>query len=126
MNVRAMYPYTYGDEGGEFKLSKKQCKCLIATLVVLLPIAAMPSLTYAVDTDVILRRIEQALKELEGTATTTRAISPVGGLACVISGVCISQAKLSVSKGDIPATVAFACGAAIALCGDRIAASKGF
>ena len=118
---KPMYPYHYGDQGGEINDSK----LLIAALVIILPIMSVPAISNAANSEVILKRIEQAMKEFDGTATTSRAISPIGGVSCIISGICISQARLSLAQGNMPLTAAFACGAAIALCGDRIAASQG-
>ena len=126
MERKAMYPYFYGDQGGQVKLSKENYKYFIAALLIMLPVMSGPAVSNAANSEVILKRIEQALKELDGTASTTRAISPVGGVACIVSGICMANAKTALAQGNLPATAAFACGAAIALCGDRIAASQGF
>ena len=94
-------------------------------MLLVIPIFAVRAVSSATNAEAVLKRIEQALKELDGTAVVTRPISPVGSVACIITGICISQAKMSLAKGNMPATAAFACGAASALCGNRIAASQG-
>ena len=126
MKPQKCFPYSYGDEGGSLVLSPGILKVGLFALIATTPIFILPTLAGAADAELILLRIEQALKELDRTKPYTRGISPIGGLSCVISGICMSQAKIALVKGNIPASAAFVSGAAIALCCDRIAAYNGF
>ena len=122
------FPYSYGDEGGSFSLSNVNIKQLVIVSVVSAPLILLPMVASAVDKEVVLRRIEQAIKELDGTKPYTRGIciSAMGGVSCIVSGICLSQAKLALTQGNVGNSTSFVCGAAIALCGDRIAPYHGF
>ena len=66
-------------------------KILLISAVAMLPSIIIPVAAHAADADLILLRLEKALRELEGVAKITRRISPVGATSCVISGFCLSQ-----------------------------------
>jgi len=121
------FPYSYGDEGGSIKISKlsKKSKSTLIGLAVIVSVCVVPTLAKAADAELILINIQKAINELDGTATVSRRISPVGATACIISGICMSNAKAALTLGNVPVAAAFTCGAAIALCGDRVAANYG-
>jgi hypothetical protein len=124
MKPYTCYPYSYGDDGGCFS-DVSNCSKICLVIGASCAVSFAPAVAGAADATLILSNIEKAVKELDGTNSVTRRISPVGAAACFISGVCISQAKSAMGSGNVPAAAAFACGAAIALCGDRVAANYG-
>jgi hypothetical protein len=125
MKSYKMFPYSYGDDGGDISSISSFSKILCVAFGITGVVSLVPAVAGATDAALILSNIEKALHELDGTSSVSRRISPVGAAACVVSGVCLSQAKSAVSTGNVPAAAAFACGAAIALCGDRVAACYG-
>lgn len=114
------YPYSYGDEGGSFPRISKQTKVIVFSLLIGTPVLLGATNASAANPDEILTKIEKALNELDGSSRTTRGILPVGSISCIISGVCMAQAKSLFAQGNLQGAAALACG------GDIIAAYHGF
>lgn len=125
MKSRIMYPYFYGDEGKGLDLSNKQISLFIPSLLVLLSIGSIPLAANAENCTEILLRIEEAIKGLDDSTRAPRGISPISAASCVISGICLGQARIALTKGNNPLAASLICGAAFALCADRVAQAQG-
>jgi hypothetical protein len=119
------FPYSYGDPGGTSSIPKKVWKVFFLTLFATSSIYLIPSVANANNTTEILLRIEKAVQELDRTSLCIKGISPIAGVAYIVSGICIAKSQQAFSRGDLPVAVTFACSAAAFACGERMAAYKG-
>lgn len=119
------YPYTYGDNGPEFTSKFTVTQVLIIALFSSGSIFMLPSLASAVNATEVLERIDAMLIANEATLKASNSGGPISAAACVISGVCIHNAYLNVKAGKPHGAAGYLCGAAMLLCGQHAAKSKG-
>lgn len=119
------FPIGYGDDDGG-SLDKIWSKKKIIILPTIMGVSFIPAIANAVDGDALLRQLETILASYDDNKPITRKISPVGAASCIIAGMCMREAKIALAGGNVPTAVAFSCGAAIAVCGDRVASNYGY
>lgn len=125
------YPYSYGDEGSGFSFRKNTKLMKISFLacgglfLFASPAVSAVSAVSAVENELLLE-LAVKIKALESVCGSEKKISPLGAASCAMSGYCISEAKKYAQVGNMPVATAFVCGAAISICGNRVAAGYGY
>lgn len=114
---KAHYPYTYGDDGGDLELLFKYKKILLVTALALLPINVARKAANAENE--VLMRVETSLEEFQRVNECKKRITPISLTFCVISGICLENARVNVRSGNVTIASGLACVAAIALCSGR-------
>ena len=125
------YPYSYGDEGSGFSFRKNTKLMKISFLacgglfLFASPAVSAVSAVSAVENE-LLMELALKIKALESVSGFEKKISPLGAASCAMSGYCLSEAKKYAQVGNMPVATAFVCGAAISICGNRVAAGYGY
>jgi hypothetical protein len=118
------FPIGYGDDGGSLnKLWIKKTRIIFPSII---GVSMLPSIANALDGAALLKELEGIIAAYDETKPVTRKISPVGAASCIVAGMCMREAKMALAGGNVPTAVAFTCGAAIAVCGDRVASNYGY
>jgi hypothetical protein len=128
MTKKPHYPYTYGDEGGNFRLSRKYKRLLRKYKRILFRILLFPIFTLLPE-----NVIRQAVKVVNAVRLFIRIVylsplifklaSDYGILpttpvvvTCTISGVCLEKARTNVLRGKLQVAIGFVCIASFVMC----------
>lgn len=114
------YPYTYGDSGGLFIISRRSVRIMLFLFLTTSSFSLMPSISSAINSTELLAELAACL-EGGKTCNVVSVNHPSNLIVCAIAGFCVAKTSDYASAGKYKVAAAFACGGITAICVERVA-----
>lgn len=113
------YPYTYGDCGGSFIITRSSVRIILFLFLTTSSFSLMPSISSAVNSTQLLAELATCI-EGGKTCNVVSANHPSNLIVCAIAGFCIAKTSDYASAGRYKVAAAYACGGITAVCVERV------